>query len=122
MALRVARGLFRLWLILSVLWVAGVAFMAWEKFADIDRLETQAIGKSDTSIPRPRGPWDDYADPMAPPVVSKTAAEERRTAIWGDGIRIAFLPPVFVLALGAALVWAFRGFGESDVGRKGKRS
>ena len=32
MALRVARGLFRLWLVLSVLWVAGVAFVTWQTF------------------------------------------------------------------------------------------
>jgi hypothetical protein len=32
MALRVARGLFRLWLVFSVLWIAGVAIHAWWTF------------------------------------------------------------------------------------------
>jgi hypothetical protein len=30
MALRVARGLFRLWLVLSVLWIGGWGFVAWQ--------------------------------------------------------------------------------------------
>jgi len=29
MALRVARGLFRLWLVLSVLWIGGVGVVTW---------------------------------------------------------------------------------------------
>jgi hypothetical protein len=32
MALQVARGLFRLWLVLSVLWVAGVGYLTWQTF------------------------------------------------------------------------------------------
>jgi hypothetical protein len=50
MVLRVARGLFRLWLVLSVLWIGGVGVVTWR------------------------------------------------------------VPPAFLLALGSALVWAFRGF------------
>jgi cell division septal protein FtsQ len=29
---RVARGLFRLWLVLSVLWIGGVGVVAWQSF------------------------------------------------------------------------------------------
>jgi hypothetical protein len=32
MALRVARGLLRLWAVLSALWIGGVAVAAWWKF------------------------------------------------------------------------------------------
>jgi len=32
MALRIARGLFRLWLVLSVLWIGGVAVVTWRTF------------------------------------------------------------------------------------------
>jgi hypothetical protein len=31
MTLRVARGLFRLWLVLSVLWIGGVVIQTWSK-------------------------------------------------------------------------------------------
>jgi len=65
MALRVARGLFRLWLVLSVLWIGGVAILAWESFPGIPSIWVISGG--------------------------------------------ALVPPAFVLALGSALVWAFRG-------------
>jgi hypothetical protein len=32
MALRVARGLFRLWLVLSVLWIGGLGIVTWQHF------------------------------------------------------------------------------------------
>ena len=69
--MRVARGLLRLWLVLSVLWVAVVAYVTW-------------------SIA-----WRS-ADPAA--------------FVLAEALPLALVPPVFVLALGAALVWAFRGF------------
>jgi hypothetical protein len=34
MALRVARGLFRLWLVLSVLWIGGVGVATWWTFPE----------------------------------------------------------------------------------------
>ena len=36
MALRVARGLFRLWLILSVLWIGGVGYVTWQTLPSAD--------------------------------------------------------------------------------------
>jgi hypothetical protein len=50
MALRVARGLFRLWLILSVLWFAVVAFIAWGRFEYIDQIETLATKQRQSTI------------------------------------------------------------------------
>jgi len=32
MALRVARGLFRLWLVLSALWIGGVGVVTWREY------------------------------------------------------------------------------------------
>jgi hypothetical protein len=37
MALRVARGLFRLWLVLSVLWIGGVGIVAWLEWPSGDK-------------------------------------------------------------------------------------
>jgi hypothetical protein len=34
MALRFACGLFRLWLILSVLWIGGVGYVTWQEFPE----------------------------------------------------------------------------------------
>jgi hypothetical protein len=86
MAWRIARGLFRLWLVLSVLWVAGVGIYAWWSF------------------PMEVPPWA-----ASVPGAESLLAEDRRSAIW-DASLLAVLPPAFVLALGSALVWAFRGF------------
>jgi hypothetical protein len=36
-------------------------------------------------------------------------AEARRSEVWYASA-VALVPPAFVLALGSALVWAFRGF------------
>jgi hypothetical protein len=108
MALRIARGLIRLWLVLSVLWIGGVGVATW------------------WTLPVEPKPWWVYAQPVeesAPefdPSKPSTEfnpkeyeafklAEERRSAIWHASL-LAFLPPAFVLALGSALGWVFRGF------------
>jgi len=137
MALRVARRLFRLWLILSVLWFAVVAFIAWERFEYIDYQETRrATAGWDPSDPRaglhpnPSDPftkrcpaglnWPDRerlgcSKPTPEEVTvqkataSEETAEKRQSTIWQLSL-LAFLPPAFVLMLGSALVWAFRGF------------
>jgi hypothetical protein len=91
MALRVARGLFRLWLVLSVLWIGGVGYVTWRDFPK------PGWGENDLIAVDPAG--TDF----------RTLAEARRLVIW-DASFLAFLPPAFVLALGSALVWASRGF------------
>jgi hypothetical protein len=94
MTLRIARGLFRLWLILSVLWIGGVGIVTWWTF-----------------------PVDDWVYPSGAPAPSAGMFDdlirdkERRDAVQFASI-LAFAPPAFVLALGSAFVWAFRGFSE----------
>ena len=117
--LRVARGLFRVWLVLSALWIAGMAYMVWGAFDSIDWVETQATSKWDTRCPaNPSNRFEeiDCLDRPSPEkllaakaAASKTATEERRALFWRANL-LAFLPPAFLLALGSALVWAFRGF------------
>jgi hypothetical protein len=90
-----ARGLFRLWLILSVLWIGGVGWVTWKDFPD-DWVRVCEQGEPPISclppgfVIDPR-PW--WADPAI-----------------HRGIVLAVVAPAFVLALGSALVWAFRGF------------
>jgi hypothetical protein len=126
MALRVARGLFRLWLVLSVLWVGGVATMTWWTWpVDIcvtppggphacDENDVIGVGPNfdpptKETNPPPSGfvidkPQFDPSKPYRLP-----HDEQRHAAIRFAGL-LAFAPPVLVLALGSALVWAFRGF------------
>jgi hypothetical protein len=99
MALRVARGLFRMWLILSVLWIGGVGVVTWRTLP----LYETPISWGAILIPEKaeaeRPPWETDA----PWII------EQRAAI-RSAILLALVPPVFVLALGSALVWALRGF------------
>jgi hypothetical protein len=98
MALRLARGLFRLWLVLTVLWIGGVGVATWRTFPipiecpfDPDAFLADKPQKKDCT-------WLDRV--KAPFVIE----------IVQDNIPLALLPPIFVLALGWALVWAFMGF------------
>jgi hypothetical protein len=89
MALRIARGLFRLWLILLVLWIGGVGAVTWW---------TLPMPSADREV----APWD-----TPPPSAGEfdpdkflalKLAEERRSAIWFASA-VALVPPAFVLAL-----------------------
>ena len=87
--MRVARGLFRLWLVLSVLWIGGVGVVTWRTFP------SDEVGVA----------WSIVLDPEAPDWALGSAEKAVRFATF-----LALIPPAFVLALGSALVWAFRGF------------
>jgi hypothetical protein len=75
LALRIACGLFRLWLVLSVLWIVAVGIYAWWSF------------------PMEVPPWA----ASSPSEVASLLAEDRRSAIWEASLQ-AFLPPAFTLA------------------------
>jgi hypothetical protein len=96
MAFRVARGLFRLWLVLSVLWIGGVGVMTWRTFP------------IDTWRAAPPPPAGYVLDPR--PTSYIAALDKERCAAIQSAILMALAPPALVLALGSALIWAFRGF------------
>jgi hypothetical protein len=102
MALRVARGLFRLWLVLSMVWVAGVGVHTWRTFPSYEPY----VYDSDTFLGELRG---DIAPRFPAREEPAVVAVVKRHAVIQSVIR-AVVPPFFVLALGSALVWAFRGF------------
>jgi hypothetical protein len=111
MALRVARGLFRLWLVLSVLWISGVGVVTWRTFPWIPEW---AIEKCERPFdpdaylagkPQKEGcSWLEWV--KAQPVMED---KDQRAALQ-LAILLALVPPAFVLALGSASIWAFRGF------------
>ena len=126
--LRVACGLFWLWLVLSALWVAGMAFMVGQSFGTIDRIETRATSSWNPSDPSATRCSDDAFDKSAEMLMmgclyphspeeylaakaaaQRKAAEDRRSLFWRANF-LAFLPPAFLLAVGSALLWAFGGF------------
>jgi hypothetical protein len=110
MARRIARGLFRLWVVGSVMWICTVGTVTWWTWpSDFDPdayLSTKSVpdwarDPSPTNV-APKKPDDELPDapwvkPAKPPTI-QTAAE------------IALIPPILVLALGVGLGWAFKGF------------
>jgi hypothetical protein len=105
MALRVARGLFRLWLVLSVLWIGGVGYVTWRDFPQ----EWVASEGEPPDWAKSVKPGPEVTDPELLKLLNTPIAELRRSVIWHASL-LAFLPPAFMLALGSALVWALRGF------------
>lgn len=114
------RGLIRLWVVLTVLWIVGVAFVsapdvysafhqaAFKAFIDEDPIVEQP---KDTPInpnipvislrrPEPRAPWLENQPDWTPNP-------------WGWLLRstaVALLPPLALLVLGAMLGWVVGGF------------
>ena len=107
--MRVGRGLFRLWLVLSVLWigavVGAVGWVTWTDFTDDPACRLVSLLTGANCFPPVRGlPPGFYVEhPQEIILANRSGAVQR-------GIPLALLPPAFVLALGAALVWAIRGF------------
>jgi hypothetical protein len=103
------RGLFRLWLVGSALFVLAVASLNYtdikEEFDDAASA-TQAVTSVD--------PWAEF--PIVPKPVTDPALIKRleRTpnpwASLGRLAAVAFGVPLVVLVLGSSLVWAFSGF------------
>jgi hypothetical protein len=111
MALRFARGLFRLWLVLSVLWIGGVGVVTWRTLPDPRPPLESFLEHPERNPPPPGYVIDPPSSSQFNPAeyLAFKAAAERRAAIWHASL-LAFLPPAFVLGLGSALVWAFKGF------------
>jgi hypothetical protein len=103
MALRVARGLFRLWLILSVLWIGGVGVVTWWTFPESEL-------PSICDLPANQRPKEFNCSWVQRVKEYLFYMDKTQRAAVQSGILLALVPPAFVLALGSALVWAFRGF------------
>jgi hypothetical protein len=96
MAWRITRGLFRLWLVSSVLWAGSMAAVTWQDLAypilsDAEVGLSPAIGGE-----LPDAPW--------------ILREKREMETIKYAVGLALVPPMLVLMIGSALVWAFRGF------------
>jgi len=101
------RGLFRLWIVGSVLFVIAVAVISyWDIKENFDAARLEAIrSQVDTSRPLPQ--WTDdelraFLIEMIP-----TANPWVRLGVWAS---TAFGIPLAVLIIGSSLVWAFSGF------------
>jgi hypothetical protein len=94
------RGLFRLWIVGSALFVIAVAFVS---YSDIKRqFDDAATIAAHQTASEPVRELTDYEVGIGPP-----PAPWKTLGVWAS---IAFGIPPVVLVLGSSLVWAFSGF------------
>jgi hypothetical protein len=104
----VTRGLFRLWIVVSVLWAVGAGGAAWYLYP---KPETEWVpGWAREDVPswtrsEAAGVWQ----PRKPEDIAKNQREALAVAALAG-----LLPPIIVLVVGASLVWAVRGFTRRD--------
>lgn len=135
MGVRVARGLFRLWVICSVLWIAGVSAVTWQTLP-ADWSQFKPVAAAPKGDDRPDAPWmkDPVVAPKAPmqfdpdaflaskdtvdapksetqfvPDDLSSLPQKRRAVLQFAGL-LAVVPPLLCLALGIALRWVVVGF------------
>lgn len=95
--MRIARGFFRLWVVLSVLWVGTIGTITWQNL--LDSRQVKLVSSDDP-------PWDQ------PPPGSVEKTTLTRSENIRHGAELAVLPPLIVLAIGTAFGWTFRGFAK----------
>ena len=93
MPTQVARKLFRLWLVLSLVWMGGVAIQTWRDIPRDDWVRTDINELSGAEIAAPVGMFH----PIARVFIE-------------HGVKLAFIPPTIVLASGFVFIWAVRRF------------
>ena len=117
--MRIGRGLLRLWLVLSVLWVGGVGVTTWWTLP-LDLCATPPSGglhHCEANDVIAAGPNVDLVKPAAnstsefdPTKPYRIPFDDLRRTQIKFGAAAAVLPPILVLAVGSGFVWAFRGF------------
>ena len=118
------RGFFRAWMMLSVLWIAGVAFVSGpDVYQAFDQAALKAKVEKDPIVPaeqlKPQGPFIILEEPK-PRSPWLALREGWNPDPWGWLLRtgaVAFLPPLALLAVGAALGRAFSGFHDNRQAR-----
>jgi hypothetical protein len=105
------RGLFRLWIVGTALFVLAVAFVSYGEIkTQFDAVTDPALIKRLEAAPadetKPFDP-DEFLRKYDPGYIRHNPNPWATLGVWAG---IAFGIPLAVLALGASLVWAFSGF------------
>ncbi len=121
MKVRVAAGLFRLWAVFSILWIAAAGaytVMSYQNAPQHNLINARPT--FDDLIPAYEYCWsswrtskwegEDWVRVEDLPQVAECERVVDRWEILRDGILIALGIPITVLIVGWGLVWAFRGF------------
>src|SRR5215471_2148319 len=108
MAVRVARGLFRLWIVFSVIWVCGVGLTAWSMSPPRANpfWEFAVDDPPDWAKPQfnPNLPYEECS--KAKPCPTSAETDRYRRAVIDavlSALPVAFTPPMLLLVFGWAL-------------------
>ena len=108
MALQIGRGFFRLWIVLSVLWVCTVGAVTWSKFP-IEGESIADIGATKAPVQTRTNMTFSEMQALVRKETSQVAARERWEIVQA-AVKSAIVPPIFILVLGLSLGWAMKGF------------
>lgn len=117
---RWARGFFRAWIVLSVVWVVLVGLFMAESFPtegkpwfavefEGERLSRQELLEAASNAKSAGNMVAEERFLALANSVERRVSDAQRSAIWQRAIAAA-IPPIVVLALGALIGWAARGF------------
>jgi hypothetical protein len=104
---RVARGLFRLWVVASVLWIVGTAAYVTNSYQTVSLRDLKKGLNFDDLVPAYAHCWDYRTTNLAGVAECERSAD--RSDIIKQGVVIAFGIPVAIFVLGWAMLWAYRG-------------
>jgi hypothetical protein len=118
MKVRFVSGLFRLWVVFSVFWLAGAGAYIVAGYQNVALRDLKRPVQNDDFIPAYEFCWDNYRTSGGkmdifsdmPEQVAECERTADRWSVLKNGILIAFSIPIIALVLGWAFVWAFRGF------------
>lgn len=124
MDVRVARGLFRLWVVLSLLWIVGTAAYVTNSYQTVALRDLKKGLNFDEFVPAYIHCWDYRMPPSgiklnsdqvikndeALAVVEECERSADRSDIIKQGGVIALAVTIAFFVLGWALMWAYKGF------------
>lgn len=112
-----SRGMFRLWLVLSVMWVVLVFVLArpdqnlslYQRLGEGLEVASGILERSGDELVMPDGAVRPRLNIEAERMRLMASQEiERRRLI--ASVSLAFVPPLVILTIGLLLAWAIRGF------------
>jgi hypothetical protein len=110
---RIARGLFRLWLVLSIAWIVGVGGVTWSWKPPFDPSQPFEVVSSSKRV-LSDAEFQALGAPESPKFNPQEFAAFKLSAQRWETIQtaaeVALIPPTLLLILGSALGWAIRGF------------
>ena len=122
MAFRPARGLFRLWLVLSLFWLAGMTFFAYEGYSNLRARQLGTAKNNSDVIPQYPDCWDYRDDKTGFPIppwsfdasalrqIYECELHQAKVSIVRNFVFIGLGVPLTFLGLGWLLLWIARGF------------